>query len=59
MYNQMTNGDNIMSKRFNAIVTLLLAVVLAFGSLALVGCGGGGDAEQDNCYGDDMPVINE
>ncbi len=56
-----------MSKRFASIVTLLLAAILAFGSLALVGCGGSGDAnkaesnatEQDNCYGDDMPVINE
>ena len=55
------------------IVTLLLCLVLSMGALALVGCGGGNDNaapqqgtdqqaggdEQDNCFGDDLPVVNE
>ncbi|MDO4796848.1 MAG: hypothetical protein Q4A01_02385 [Coriobacteriales bacterium] len=57
-----------MSKRLSSLIPILLAVVLALGSLTLVGCGGSSDdsskadantTEQDNCYGDDMPVINE
>ena len=30
----------------------------ALAMLTLVGCGGSKD-EQDNCYGEDMPVVNE
>lgn len=48
-----------MNKRVRSLLSLFLAIMLALGSLSLVGCGPSGDAEQDNCYGDDMPVINE
>ena len=44
--------------RFSSILTMLLAISLLFGSLTLVGCGSKTE-EQDNCYGEDMPVINE
>lgn len=47
------------------ILAVALTAMLAFGGLALAGCNSdnGGDqkdqaAEQDNCYGDDLPVIN-
>lgn len=40
------------------LATLLTILVLVC-SLALMGCGGSAQDEQDNCYGDDMPVINE
>lgn len=46
--------------RSHTIIALLLALVMAFGALSLAGCGGGSSSsEQDNCYGEDMPVINE
>ena len=57
------------------ITTIILCLMLSMGALALVGCGGGGnddsnaapdaqqtqptDDEQDNCFGDDLPVVNE
>jgi len=28
-------------------------------TLTLTGCGGSSADEQDNCYGDDLPVMNE
>ena len=48
-----------MNKRSNKVLSLFLALVLAVGSLSLVGCGGNKANEQDNCYGEDMPVINQ
>lgn len=39
-------------------VCLLFTVSLVLGTFALAGCGGSKD-EQDNCYGEDMPVVNE
>lgn len=49
-----------MNKRTNRLLTWVLAVTLAFASLGLAACGGGNSTqEQDNCYGDDMPVINQ
>ncbi len=47
-----------LSSRLNTLLSALLVIALTFGTLALAGCGGSKD-EQDNCYGDDMPVINE
>lgn len=58
------------------ISAILLCLTLAFGTMALAGCGGGSNEggsneggsagtaqtapdEQDNCYGDDLPAINE
>ena len=55
---------NTNAKTFNqndtmhTLMTLLLAFALLMGSMTLVGCGGSKD-EQDNCYGEDMPVVNE
>jgi hypothetical protein len=40
------------------LAKLFTILTLVF-SLALMGCGGPAQDEQDNCYGDDMPVINE
>lgn len=56
----MTNDTKAMSlkNRLHALVSALLVVSLFFGSFALAGCKGSAE-EQDNCYGDDMPVINE
>ena len=51
--------EYIMNKRSNKVLSLFLALVLAVGSLSLVGCGGNKANEQDNCYGEDMPVINQ
>lgn len=48
-----------MSKRTNKILSVLLALTLAIASMSLVACGGGSTQEQDNCYGEDMPVMNE
>lgn len=48
-----------MQNRTHKFLSLFLAITLALGSITLVGCGGGGQAEQDNCYGEDMPVVNE
>lgn len=48
-----------LSKRLKTLVSALFVVALAFGSLSLAACGGSSSNEQDNCYGDDMPVVNE
>lgn len=48
-----------MNNRKHAFLSIFLAFVLALGSLTLAGCGGSNADEQDNCYGEDMPVINE
>lgn len=47
-----------MNDRIRSVLSMFLALVLALGALTLVGCGGSED-EQDNCYGEDMPVIND
>ena len=46
-------------ERLRSILALLVAMALALSALTLVGCGGSSADEQDNCYGEDMPVINE
>ena len=54
-----------MTNRTNKFLSLFLALVLAFCTFGLTACGGSNadaeeqEQEQDNCYGDDMPVINE
>lgn len=54
-----------MNNRTSRFLSFILAITLAFATLGLAACGGtGGDSgsgstqEQDNCYGDDMPVVN-
>ena len=38
------------------LIAILLTGVMA---MSLAACGGSNANEQDNCYGEDMPVINE
>ena len=48
------------NKIFNTILTVLLACGIVMGTFALTACGN--DKKQDeqaDCYGDDMPKINE
>lgn len=45
--------------RLRSLLMLFVAVALALSTLTLAGCGGSSTDEQDNCYGEDMPVINE
>lgn len=45
--------------RMKALTLVLLTLSLVFSLFTLAGCGGSKAEEQDNCYGDDMPVINE
>ena len=44
---------------FKVLVLALAAFSLALSMFTLTGCGGSKAEEQDNCYGEDMPVINE
>ena len=50
-------------QRINAILSAMLVLGMLFGAFSLTACTGGSDKqeeqEQDNCYGDDMPVVNE
>ena len=64
-----------MRSSHSKLAAIMLCLMLAFGTLALAGCGGGGNADQgaqandqatqqgaddqDNCYGDDLPAIND
>lgn len=54
-----TETEYIMNNRTNKFLSLLLAITLVFASLGLAACGGQQKQEQDNCYGEDMPVIND
>ena len=47
-----------MTKRSRSFVSLFVALTLILGSLTLAGCSGSNN-EQDNCYGEDIPVVNE
>lgn len=48
------------NKIFSTILTLLLAFGITLGTLSLTACGGNKQAdEQADCYGDDMPKIND
>lgn len=47
-----------MNNRTNKFFSLVLAIALALATFGLAACGGGNTQEQDNCYGDDMPVVN-
>ena len=47
-----------MNVRVRKLLSIFLSVTLACGALSLAACGGASN-EQDNCYGEDMPVINE
>lgn len=49
-----------MNKRTNKLLAVALAITLALASLGLAACGGNDSAQsQDNCYGEDLPVVNE
>ena len=48
-----------MKNRTTKFLSLFLAITLALATLGLTACGGESKQEQDNCYGEDMPVINE
>ncbi len=49
-----------MSKKLQSVLTFFVALSLVMGSLALTACGGNSSSNsQDNCYGEDMPVIKE
>ena len=49
-----------MSKKLQSVLTFFVALSLVMGSLALTACGNSSSSSaQDNCYGEDMPVINE
>ena len=49
-----------MKNRSSMLLSLMMAITLALAAFGLAACGNGGQgAEQDNCYGEDMPVINE
>lgn len=48
-----------MNKYSRLFAAFVLALALVFSSFSLAGCSGGGADEQDNCYGEDMPVVNE
>lgn len=52
---QTTNAQG----RLRTLAMLFVALMLALSTLMLAGCGGSSADEQDNCYGEDMPVINE
>ena len=41
-----------------SFISLFVALALVMASFTMAGCGGSKN-EQDNCYGEDMPVINK
>ena len=51
-------SSHAKNNRLQTLLSALVAISLLFGSLSLVACGNKAD-EQDNCYGEDMPVVNE
>ena len=51
--------QNRTSFSLNSVLTIFLSLALVLGTLSLAACGGSNANEQDNCYGEDMPVINE
>jgi hypothetical protein len=53
-----STDQNKISDSARKVVAAILSCSLALGSLSLAACGGNSQ-EQDNCYGEDMPVVNE
>ncbi|MBQ9057566.1 MAG: hypothetical protein IJ125_00085 [Atopobiaceae bacterium] len=59
-----------MNSSTNKLLSLILAIVIAFASISMIACGGGSqngsqsehsasaEESQDNCYGDDLPALN-
>ena len=48
------------NKIFATIMTVLLAFGICLGTLSLTACGGDKRAvEQADCYGDDLPKVND
>ena len=53
-----------MRAHISRLLSLLMVFSLVASTLTLTACGGDGDkkqaeTEQDDCYGDDLPVVNE
>ena len=46
-----------MNARTRSLISLFVALVLLIGTISLAGCSGSKN-DQDNCYGEDMPVVN-
>jgi hypothetical protein len=46
-----------MTGRKRSFISLFVVLALVMASLTMAGCGS--KNEQDNCYGEDMPVINK
>jgi hypothetical protein len=55
---QTEGAPRTRSPWLRVVMSVLLAASLTFGSFALAGCNNAAE-EQDNCYGEDMPVVNE
>ena len=47
-----------MTGRKRSFISFFVVLTLVMASLTMAGCGGSKN-EQDNCYGEDMPVINK
>lgn len=47
-----------MKNRGRSLICMFVALMLVLSTFALAGCTGSSD-EQDNCYGQDVPVVNE
>lgn len=46
-----------MTGRKRSFISFFVVLALVIASLTMAGCGS--KNEQDNCYGEDMPVINK
>lgn len=55
--NILTEGT-LMNQRTRSFISVFMAFLLVLSMTMLAGCTGSKD-EQDNCYGEDMPVVND
>lgn len=55
--NTLTEGT-LMNQRTRSFISVFMAFLLVLSMTMLAGCTGSKD-EQDNCYGEDMPVVND
>ncbi len=47
-----------MNGQKRSFISLFVVLALVMASLTMAGCGSS-QSEQDNCYGEDMPVVNK